>query len=204
MSGFVRIRFAACRIWGRRSTRCRRRRSPGAGPPAGTGQDSAPDPASAPSSGRDRARATVGRRAIASRTGRLNASDFPDAVPVVTITFSPRLAASHASAWWVYSPLIPRLLRAASAPGSRSDGRRSNRASRGGSVVRNASSSPARRSSQGRVTPRGTERTLAHSDSCRAGRRASLGPRRPRTGSPSGRKGCRTATGCRGWRRCRA
>ena len=30
-----------------------------------------------------------GSCAIASRTGRLNASDFPDAVPVVTITFSP-------------------------------------------------------------------------------------------------------------------
>ena len=55
-----------------------------------------------------------------------------------------------------------------------------------------------------RVTPRGTARTCARSCSCPAGRSASRAPRRPRTGSRSGRRGRRSATGCRGWRRCRA
>ena len=56
------------------------------------------DPARAPSSGRGRAPGCCGSRASASRTGRLKASVFPDAVPVVTTTCSPRAAASQAVA----------------------------------------------------------------------------------------------------------
>ena len=89
-------------------SRCRRRRSPAGARQAAARRGTAPDPGSAPSSGRGRAPATVGSRAIASSTGRLNASDLPDAVPVVTITFSPRAAASQVSACWAKSPSMPR------------------------------------------------------------------------------------------------
>ena len=48
----------------------------------------------------------------------------------------------------------------------------------------------------------GGERPL-RSGPCRAPRRLSRALRRPQTGSPSGSRGRRNATACRGWRRCR-
>ena len=66
----------------------------------------APGPGRAPSSGRGRRRARPTSLASVSSTGRLKASDFPLAVPVVTIAW-PRRAASSASAWCAQSASIP-------------------------------------------------------------------------------------------------
>ncbi len=60
---------------------------------------SAPGPAPAPSSDRGRAPASPARVRSRRAPGSENASDFPDAVPVVTTTCSPRATASHVSAW---------------------------------------------------------------------------------------------------------
>ena len=107
MSGLVRIRFDRLRI--ARALLARRvavvdrvaqeprRRAPTA---------CAPGPGRAPWSGRGRGRAPRGRAASVSSTGRLNASDLPLAVPVVTIVW-PRRAAPSASAWWDQSALDP-------------------------------------------------------------------------------------------------
>ena len=64
----------------------------------------------------------------------LRATDFPDAVPVVTTTFSPRRAASHASAWWRYSAVTPVATSAEATRGSRSSGNGSSFGSRAGST----------------------------------------------------------------------
>ena len=57
-----------------------------------------------------------------SSTGRLNASDLPLAVPVVTIVW-PRRALSSASAWWDQSASIPAPESASRSAGWRSPGR---------------------------------------------------------------------------------
>src|SRR3954454_4984669 len=62
-----------------------------------------------------------GSRASVSSTGRLNASDLPDAVPVVTIV-SPRIADSYASAWCEYSSSIPVRSSASTSVGWRESG----------------------------------------------------------------------------------